>query len=218
MPAPWGHRFFSTTRGKIVTLLRRSGLTVDELAQHLGLTDNAVRAHLSTLERDGLVQQRGVRRGQGKPSYCYYLTPDAEQLFPRPYATVLRHTLDMLAQRLAPGETRRLMRALGQRLAGGQTLPGPDLRSKVLAATQALNGLGALAEMEERDGAIYICSYSCPLAEVVPGHPETCLLVESLVASWLDVPVWEECERGTPLLCLFKVSMEEVQPSPEKQY
>ncbi len=64
----WNSRFFASTRGKIVTLLRRASRTVDELAQALDLTDNAVRAHLATLERDGFVQQRGERRGSGKPS------------------------------------------------------------------------------------------------------------------------------------------------------
>ena len=56
-------RFFTSTRGRIVTLLRRASRTVDELAAALDLTDNAVRAHLATLERDGIVQQRGARRG-----------------------------------------------------------------------------------------------------------------------------------------------------------
>src|SRR6266496_4119842 len=76
-------RFFASTRGRIVTLLRRNSRTVEELAQELTLTDNAVRAHLATLERDGIVQQRGVRRGSGKPSYIYDLTPEAEYLFPK---------------------------------------------------------------------------------------------------------------------------------------
>jgi predicted ArsR family transcriptional regulator len=47
--------FFESTRGRVVTLLRRSGRTVEELARELGLTDNGVRAHLATLERDGVV-------------------------------------------------------------------------------------------------------------------------------------------------------------------
>jgi predicted ArsR family transcriptional regulator len=38
-------RFFESTRGRIVTLLRRTAMTTEELAKALGLTDNAVRAH-----------------------------------------------------------------------------------------------------------------------------------------------------------------------------
>lgn len=61
----WNQRFLSSTRGQIILLLRRKSRTVEGLAQELRLTDNAVRAHLATLERDGLVLQRGVRRGSG---------------------------------------------------------------------------------------------------------------------------------------------------------
>src|SRR3712207_1307210 len=90
-------RFFSTTRGQVVQLLRRASRTVEELARALELTDNAVRAHLAALERDGLVRQGGLRRGPGKPSYTYGLTPESERLFPKPYGPVLRRLLDVLA-------------------------------------------------------------------------------------------------------------------------
>src|ERR671928_1702040 len=80
--ARWDKRFFASTRGRIVALLRRTARTVDELAAALDLTDNAVRAHLATLERDGLVEQQGVRRGAGKPAAAYALTLEAEHLFP----------------------------------------------------------------------------------------------------------------------------------------
>jgi DNA-binding transcriptional ArsR family regulator len=78
----WNRQFFAGTRGRIITLLRRSSRTVDELAQALGLTHTAVRAHLAALERDGMVQQRSERRGSRKPSSVYDLAPAAEYLFP----------------------------------------------------------------------------------------------------------------------------------------
>jgi predicted ArsR family transcriptional regulator len=71
----WNRRFFSSTRGRIITLLRRSSRTVEELAQALDLTHTAVRAHLAALERDRLVQQRSERHGSGKPPSVYDLTP-----------------------------------------------------------------------------------------------------------------------------------------------
>ncbi|MDP9487804.1 MAG: helix-turn-helix domain-containing protein, partial [Actinomycetota bacterium] len=93
-------RFFASTRGQVVTLLRRSARTVEELARVLGLTDNGIRAHLAALERDGIVRQRGVvRRGSGKPAYVYGLTSQAEGLFPKAYGPVLRELLDVLAER-----------------------------------------------------------------------------------------------------------------------
>ena len=64
-----GRRFLESTRGQVVLLLRRGARTVEELAQALGLTDNAVRSHLAALERDGLVRRMAFaeERGRGSP-------------------------------------------------------------------------------------------------------------------------------------------------------
>ena len=72
-------RFLETTRGQIVALLRRGARTVEDLAKALGLTDNAIRAHLAALERDGLVRPDGSRRGigAGKPALVYGVPPEA---------------------------------------------------------------------------------------------------------------------------------------------
>ena len=59
--------------------------TVDELAQALDLTHTTVRAHLTALERDGLVQQRNQRRGSRKPSAVNDLAPN--MCSPRPMAS-----------------------------------------------------------------------------------------------------------------------------------
>src|SRR5436309_8701516 len=113
----WNSRFFASTRGKIVTLLRHTSRTVDELAQALDLTDNAVRAHLATLERDGIVRQHGARRGSGKPAYVYDLTSEAEYLFPKAYGPVLHQLLDVLSEQMSPEEMEVLLRKVGQHIA-----------------------------------------------------------------------------------------------------
>jgi len=55
----WVEKFFEGTRGRMVTLPRCSGRSVEERVRALDLTDNGVRAHLAVLERDGIVRQRG---------------------------------------------------------------------------------------------------------------------------------------------------------------
>ncbi len=55
-----GTRFIDGTRGRLVALLRRGARTVEELAQSVELTDNAVRSQLTSLERDGLVRDFGA--------------------------------------------------------------------------------------------------------------------------------------------------------------
>jgi predicted ArsR family transcriptional regulator len=205
----WDEKFFESTRGQIVKLLRRSGRTVEELARAQGLTDNGIRAHLAVLERDGIVRQRGsVRRGggSGKPAYVYELTPEAEDLFPKAYEPTLRRLLDVLAERFGPEESEVLMRAVGRGLAEGKTASAGGTRAQVQAAVDVLNALGGLAEIEDGDGTLVIRGYSCPLAAVTPDHPEACRMAETLVTQVAGVPVYERCDRGERPRCCFEVA------------
>ena len=193
----------------MVTQLRRSGRTVEELARALGLTDNGVRAHLAVLERDGIVRQRGsVRRGSGggKPAYVYELTSEAEGLFPKAYAPALGRLLDVLAERLGPEESEALLRSVGRRLVEGKGVPTDGTRARLEAAAGVLNELGGLAEVEEQDGTFVIRGYGCPLAAVTPDHPEVCRLAEALVAEVAGVPVYERCDRSGRPRCCFEVA------------
>ena len=196
-------RFFASTRGQIITILRRSSRTVDELAQALDLTDNAIRAHLVTLERDGIVQQHGMRRGIGKPAYAYDLAPEAEQLFPKAYGPVLQNVLEVLSERMPTDEVETLLREAGRRIAAGWNVPSGNLRMRLEAAVEVLNELGGMAELEEGDGHYCIRGYSCPLATVVPGHPAVCRLAETLLTEMVGVPVQEQCDNAELPRCRF---------------
>jgi predicted ArsR family transcriptional regulator len=202
----WDQRFFASTRGQVVALLRRGVTTVEELAQALGLTDNAVRSHIAALERDGLVAQHGLRRGVGKPAYTYTLTPDAERLFPKAYGALLHLMLDALSERLPPAQLDDLLRDVGHRLAAGAAAPTGDLQARVERAVHLLGELGGLAEIEERDGGYVIQGRSCPLAAAVEGHPETCLLAEALLADVIGAPVCQVCDPAGPH-CRFEVGI-----------
>jgi predicted ArsR family transcriptional regulator len=204
----WDRKFFASTRGQIVTLLRRGGRTVEELAQSVGLTDNGVRAHLATLERDGIVRQRGTVSGSGggKPAYVYELTSEAEALFPKAYAPVLRQLVDVMVERLGPEETEVLLRTAGRRIADKRTVPTNGIRARLEVAAAVLNELGGFVELEERDGSFVIRGYSCPLTDVVPGHPEVCRLAESLLTELAGVAVHEHCDRGENPRCCFEVA------------
>jgi predicted ArsR family transcriptional regulator len=203
----WDQRFFESTRGRVVARLRRRRHTVEELAQELELTDNAIRAHLATLERDGIVRQQGVRRGSGKPSYDYDLTPDAEALFPKAYEPVLRELIGAIEERLGPGNSEELLRAAGSRLAVNAGKPSDGLRARLDAAVALLGELGGLAELEEVEGGYVIRGYSCPLAAIVPGHPAVCQLAETLLSDYVGVPVCERCDRSDRPHCEFQIAV-----------
>jgi len=205
----WDEKFFESTRGQIVTLLRRSKSTVEDLARALDLTDNGVRVHLAVLERDGIVRQRGsVRRssGGGKPAYVYELTSEAEDLFPKAYEPTLRQLLEVISDQLGPAESEALLRLVGRRLAGEHSTRADGAHARLESAVETLNDLGGLAELEERDGAEVIQGYSCPLAGVTPDHPEVCRMVETLIAEVARVPVHERCDRSERPRCCFEIA------------
>lgn len=210
MPATnLSRRFLETTRGQIVALLRRSAHTVEELARTLGLTANAIRSHLSTLERDGLIQQTGVRRGAGagKPAVLYEIHPEAEPLFSRAYAPVLGALLDELVAQLPEQGSDELMEAVGRRLAAelGRP-PAGDLEARVRAGAALLDSLGGETSTDREDGALVIrgCG-GCPLSATVSRRPELCRAVESLLSEFVGVPVRQRCEHGERPRCRFEV-------------
>ena len=69
---------------------------------------------------------------------------------------------------------------------------------------EAPTNLGGLAELEEHDGQFHIQGYNCPLAALVPDHPEACHLAEAFVSAIAGVPVRERCDRAATPHCCFE--------------
>ena len=201
-------RFFESTRGQIVTILRGSPCTVEELAGKLELTDNAVRAHLLTLERDGLVRQSGLRRGPRKPHFTYVLTPEADALFPKAYDALLNQLIAVLKTRLDQAEIDDVLREVGRAMAAAAPAGNKaNLEGRVQTALKVLEAIGGSAEVERQDDKIVIRGNSCPLAAAVGVHPEVCRLAETLVAEIVQAPVREDCDRSGRPKCRFEIGV-----------
>lgn len=203
-----GSRFLDSTRGQIAALLRRGVQTVEELAETLGLTDNAVRNHLAILERDGIVRHGGVRRGKGagKPAVLYELHPDAEPIFSRAYQPVLAATLDVLVDELTAEQAAAILEKVGRRLGlsvGGHA--SGTLEDRVAAAATALRSLGGEIDVVTNEGALQLRATGCPLSATVAHRPETCRAMEAFVSEIVGTPVRECCERGERPRCCFMI-------------
>src|SRR5262245_7486303 len=205
-----GERFFESTRGRIVSLLRGKSRTVNELAEELGLTDNAVRAHLLTLERDGLIRQGGIQRGHRKPHFAYELTTEAESLFPKSYDALLNVLLSVLKERMAPETLGDVLREVGRKAATAHMptlMREYNLPGKVEVAVKVLEALGGAPQIEQEDGKIVIRSGSCPFATAVEAHPEVCRVAETLVAQITGGRVREKCNKtAVPPRCSFEIT------------
>lgn len=209
----WTPRLLPGTRGRIVALLRRAACTVDELASSLDLTDNAVRAQLAAMERDGLVRQRGARRGTRKPALQYELDPEAETALSRAYVPLVDALVQVLAGWLSREDLEELMQEAGRRAAQALPRPTGGADERVRAASRVLDELGGLTDVERTGEGWTIRSAGCPLAELVGKRPETCRALEALVAELTRLPVHEVCDRGERPRCRFEIGAPRQTPS-----
>ncbi|MFL5402665.1 MAG: helix-turn-helix transcriptional regulator [Gemmatimonadales bacterium] len=187
-------------------MLRRTPMTVDEVARALDLTRTAVRSQLASLVHDGLVGERESRRGTSKPSRVYGVTTQAELLFSRAYIPMLTQLLDVLERRIKPKELDSALREAGRSLVAGRSAPAGSLGSRVAAASSLLNDLGGLTEVIQDGGDYTIRSHGCPLAAATAGHPEVCNALESLLTQFIGSRVRQCCERYQRERCCFQVS------------
>jgi len=201
--------FPESSRGRIIDVLRRGSSTVDNIAAKLGVTGNAIRAQLATLERDGLVRTAGTRRGATRPSRIYELTPELEHLLSRAYIPLLTQLIRLFAAREPANKFDAIMREAGRGVARDfavQVPPGP-LGDRVAAASLVLNRqLGASTTVERTDGKYVIRGNGCPLAALTGKHSGVCHAIESLLAELLEASVHECCDRNERPRCCFEIS------------
>jgi predicted ArsR family transcriptional regulator len=204
----WNRRLLASTRGRVLALLRDEHRTVNELADALGLTDNAVRAQLLSLERDGLVQQQGTRRGRRKPHVTYSLSSEAEHVFPKAYGLLLDYFVGIVSKRLTPQALRTSMRELGRKLASAylDRTKRANRNERIKVALDLLKELGGSSRLDKHAGKEFIYGpQGCPLAAVTANHPEACLIVESLLSEIIGVTTKKCCEYGQTPRCCFEL-------------
>ena len=195
------------TRARLLALLRESAWTVDDLAERLSLTDNAVRFHMDALEKLGTVRKDGVRRiGVGQPATVYSLSPEGEEAFSRAYAPVLIACLEELSDRSSAQQVAAFLRRVGKRLARGFGLSAGPLSSRVAGASDLLNTLGGITSVEKSGKAFRIVGRACPLSRAVEADHCVCAAVTSLVAEVVGAEVKERCDRSGRPKCCFEIS------------
>jgi len=204
----WRERLLKSTRGRILELLRAREYTVNELAAELRLTDNAVRAHLLSLERDRLIRQSGSQTGFRRPHATYALSEEAEQIFPKAYGPLVSLLMSIFSRQVEPRKLRAGMRDAGRQVAEAHLpkLAGKSRSERIEAALAVLKDLGGSATFEEKDGKHFICGNGCPLVAATANHPEACLIAESLLSNLIGTPVKEHCLHGPEPSCRFEVS------------
>lgn len=204
-----GSSSLTPARTSVLDAVRRGQHTVNALAQELNVTDNAVRLQLSALERDGLLQRRGVVHSgrAGQPAAEYELTRQGEDALSKAYRPVMTALVKALSSRLDAAALRRLFADTGRRLVSTTLEPSAPLTSRAASCVALIESLGGSASVRVSRREATIEGAGCPLAAAVREEPATCYIMESLIAQHAGVKARQRCDHGESPRCRFELSV-----------
>lgn len=173
-----------TTQSDLLHLLLRhkDGMTIDGLAATLKVSRNAVRQHLTALERDGLVTKGATLPSRGRPQQTFILNAKGREKFPRQYSwfadllisqALAAEGVDVVAGKLS---------ALGTQAAalvepGLKGAPATPERIEALAA--AMSELGYDAMLSDKNE---IKAYNCIFHDLAASYPSVCSFDLALIS------------------------------------
>jgi predicted ArsR family transcriptional regulator len=199
------------TRQEILELLRRRGqMTAAELSDTLHIGAVGIRQHLALLEGDDLVRIAGVRRGVGRPSHLYTLTPAAESLFPKRYDRLVMDALAFIEARGGEEAIDQLFadRQHAQAEQYAPQLAGKSRANQIAELAAILNEQGYMCDWEELpDGSFVLSEHNCPVECVAHSYRQACTHELMLYQEILGIPlVREETIAAGGGCCRYRIS------------
>lgn len=191
-------------------LERRSGLSIDEIAAHTGISRTAVQQHFAVLEQRGYVEKAARNKTGGRPVQIYVLTDTGLNYFPKQYAWFSELLVQQLKNDLGQEAVSAFMSKLGDGLAQQLAVnfngkPFAERLSGLLATMQDL-GYQANASYDEASGITSIIALHCVYHDIAQQHPEVCQFDRTLLAGVLACDVEQvECMAEGDRRCCFKL-------------
>ena len=180
-----------STKDKILqTLLRKSKLTINDLAEAVEINPISVRHHLSNLEKEGLISAEEERHGVGRPRLVYSLTEDGMERFPTKYLRLTTRLLAQMKETMPGPMVATLFNQIAEDLASqyASDIKGLDMEERLDFVKELLAQEGFTVEWEKKEGRYEIHEISCPYYQIGVVHPEVCTVDQTLISKMLAVP------------------------------
>ncbi|MFC1769464.1 helix-turn-helix transcriptional regulator [Nitrospirota bacterium] len=198
------------TRKKIIMLLKKTKhLTVAELSRETEITPMAVRQHLLTLEKRGIIRYESKKMGIGRPVFLYQLTEKAKEIFPKSYGSFVAEILDLIVSIDGRKKLDKLFRARKEIMkeeylkAMGSA---ESLNEKVKALSSKLDSDGFMVEVVHEDGVYELKQFNCLLSSVSEKFPESCKFELELYRDLLGKEVERTtCQSKGDICCTYKL-------------
>jgi predicted ArsR family transcriptional regulator len=203
-----------STRMEVLELLRRKGRSSAEtIANDLGVTPNAVRQHLTNLEREGLVVSQPERSGRGRPSLLFGLTERADAVFPKRYGQLATMVLQEVQEMGGPEALDEIFARVAARHASAieRDLDGLDFDERLRRVVAWIGRAGTLVEQTESPEGVKVTIHNCPFRNTALKFPQVCTITPQLISRLTDAAISQadSIHRRDPY-CSFVVQ----RPSP----
>lgn len=197
---------------QLLTLLLNSpdGLSIDSMAEQVGISRTAVKQHLSALEKQQLVQESSLNASKGgRPARSYKLTQQGINRFPKQYAWFCQLLLSELQHEMGVQGLEQLMWKMGTKLANelAPQFAHKDADGKLLALIELMQSLGYHAELEQAGEVSQIKAINCVYHDLAQEHPALCQFDQALISTLLATPIVQTaCMAKQDCACAFRVN------------
>lgn len=183
----------SSTRDKILeTILSKQLVTINDLADQVGINPISVRHHIVKLEADGLVASEDKRHGVGRPRRYYFLTEEGMESFPTRYLTLTTRLLEKIKNTLPEDTVNALFTQLGSEMATDASseveLDALPMEDRLEVLKEYLQNEGFSVSWERKNDEYHIKELNCPYYQVGQSHPEVCAVDRVMISDFLNVP------------------------------
>jgi len=182
------------------------GLTLDQLADLLEISRNAVKQHISVLEKISCIESRMLPSAGGRPSRAYTLTETGMAIFPKQYALFSTALLNAIGENLKASELEKLFMTIGRDLASSFKDRVNNSDNKIAEVIKIMEELGYEARLSSKDMASEIIAKNCVFHDLAVKNPTVCELDRSLISALLDSRIeQQECMVKGGNSCRFCV-------------
>ena len=201
---------FSSQKREILLLLKRApDRSLTDIAADLHVSKVAALKHLTSLEREQLVERSYRTSGIGRPRAHFRLSGSSARLFPEAYTQMSLSALAFIEQRLGHAAVVELLQQRAREVADATRarFEGRDLPGKVAELARVRAEGGYMAEMGgRRKGAIEMREHNCPILALAGQYPEACEVERRLFENLLkaNVDVSHRVVAGDPV-CRFLI-------------
>lgn len=199
-----------STKEKILdTLHRKPRITINDLAEVVGINAISVRHHLTNLTAEGLIKADEVRHGVGRPRLVYSLTQEGMEHFPTKYLRLTTRLLAQMKESMPAPAVSKLFGQVAEEMANEYTeqMKGLSMEERLDFVKDMLAQEGFTVEWEKKGKEYQIHEISCPYYQIGVAHPEVCTVDQTLISKMLALPAQKvQCVLDGSAHCTYVVN------------